>query len=212
MFCITYRMSSRRESSSRGSQRSSRDSERTASQSGRMPGVYMGPESRRVAQLFGDTQPQARERPSSSAQPQARERPSRSAQPSGRGSGPRCTQQLFTDDHPPEVHQVRMPDMHPRPTTSPAPSPSDAESTPGVTSELPSQLYLPHLIPAIPEVTETGHPIWPLQPQYLTAAQAYQYVPFEHPELLRPMRHARRQTTTTDGASSSGNTVNSHCN
>lgn len=196
MFRISYRMSDRRGSSSRGSHRSSRSSDRTASQSGRMP--YVGAESRRVSQLLGDAQPQARERPSSSSQP------------SGRGSRPRCSQQLFQDDHTPEVHQVRMPEMHPPPTTSPAPS--DADSTPGATSELPSQLYLPHLIPAIPEVTEAGVPILPREPQYLTAEQAYHYVPFEHPELLRPARHARKQSTTTDGASSSGNTVNSYYN
>ncbi len=207
MFRITYRMSSRRESSSRGSQRSSRDSERTASQSGRMPGVYIGAESRRVTQLLGDPQPQARERPSSSSQPSGRGSGPSTSQPSGRGSGPRSIRQLFTDSHPPEdVPRVRMPEMHPPQTTSPAPS--DADSTPGVTSELPSQLYLPHLIPAIPEVTEAGVPIWPLQPQWLTAEQAYVYEPFEHPELLRPVRHARKQTTSTDGASSSGNTIN----
>ena len=203
MFLISYRMYQRRGPRSRGTgtprsdgssdrERTASQSERTASQPERTPSQLPDPSiamSRRTTTLL-------------SAGWSLRGGTS-SRQSSGREDTPSCSQQLFRSGPRSEIPRSeipppRMPEIHlPPPRASP--QPSDAESAPA--PQVPSDLFLPVVIPAIPPVDDNGVCQWPATAEFLRPDQAYVFEEWDHPERLRAARHFRKNV---DEASSSG--------
>ena len=196
MFLISYRMFQRRGSRSRGSgtprSDGSSDRERTASQSERTPSQLPDPAivmSRRTTTLLNAGR--------------GLRGGTTSRQSSGREDTPSCSQQLFRSgphiEIPrSEIPRVRMPDVLPPPPSA-SPQPSDAESAP--TPQVPQDLFLPVMIPAIPPVDDSGVCQWPARAQFVRPDQAYVFEEWDHPERLRAARHFRKNP---DGTSSSG--------